>query len=141
MRGQSANERRRILADTGWDPYGGVSYEKIRVLTEEPRTKSAGPAGEATYESGARKFPAQLHEELISLVYTRPGPMSRPRGPCTLGESKSESPPLTPASPRYKTEVFCPDGGKNSTNILTKHYHRTHTQDLRLFCCKLSKVA
>jgi len=71
------------------------------------------------YEFGARMFPAQLHEELIFLIYTWPGPMSRPRGPCTSGESKSESPPLTPVSLRYKTEVFRPDGSKISTNILT----------------------
>jgi len=64
--------------------------------------------GEATYESGARKLPAQLPEELISPIYTWLGPMSCPRGPCTSGEFKSELPPLTLASLRYKTEVFPP---------------------------------
>jgi len=120
MRGQSANEqKRRNLADAGWAPDGGVSYERSESLRRNHVRRGLGPAGETTYESGARKFPAQLHKELISLIYTRPGPMSRPRGPCTSGESKSESPPLTAASLRYKTEVFRPDGGENSTNVLT----------------------
>jgi len=70
MSGRSANERRRILADTGWAPYGRGLVREIRVLTEEPRTRGLGPVGEATYKSGGRKFPAQLHEELISLIYT-----------------------------------------------------------------------
>jgi len=46
--------------------------------------------------------------------------MSRPRGPCTAGQSKSESPFLTPMPLRYKTEVFRSERKeKDSMNILT----------------------
>ena len=104
MRGQSANEQKQEenLADTGWTPDGGVSYERSESLQRNHVRRGLGPAGEATYESTARRFPAWLYEELISLIYTRSGPMSCPRGPYTSGESKSESPPLTPAPLRYK---------------------------------------
>jgi len=102
MRGQSANEQKKNLGRRWLGSYGGVSYKRSKSLRRNNIQRDLVPTGEATYESGAGKFPAQLHEELISLIYTRPGPMSHPRGPCTSGESKSESPPLTPASLRYK---------------------------------------
>jgi len=91
-------------------------------------------------ESLIGKYPARLHETSSPLIYTQPGPMSRPQGPCTSGGSKSESPVLTTASLRYKAEVFRSDG-TNSTNILTNTTTETHTQDLKLFRCELSKVA
>ena len=43
-----------------------------------------------------------MQETSSPLIYTLPGPMSHPRGPCTSEESKSESPFLTPAPLRYK---------------------------------------
>jgi len=67
--------------------------------------------------------------------------MSRPQGHRISGESKSESPLLTSALLRYKPEVFAPAEEKNKHEHPHKHYHRNHTQDLRLFCCELSKVA
>ena len=129
MRGQKCKRVKEKLGRYWLGSLRRGLVREIRVLTEEHIRRGLGPAGEATYESGARKFPAQLHEELISLIYTRPGPMSHPQGPCTSGESKSESPPLTPASLRYKTEVFHPDGRKKSARTSSptlppKHTHK-----------------
>jgi len=99
-------------------PYGGTTYEEVWALQGRPRTSLE-----------QEKFPAQLHEELISLIYTRPGSMSHPRGPCTSGESKSELPPHMLASLRYTTEVFHSDRRENQPEHPHEHYHRNpHTR-------------
>jgi len=74
--------------------------------------------------------------------------MNHPRGPRTSGKSKPESPALTLVhrisryDHHHKKKRFFSEKqeGILSTNT-TQHYHRTHTQDLRLFRCELSKVA
>jgi len=68
-----------------------------------------------------------------------------PRGgdTCFLPRERVQSgtPLLTRAIVDKKEKDFSPQRKEISMNIFTKHHHRTHTQDLRLFRCELSKVA
>ena len=85
MRGQSANERRTNLADAGWAPYGGVSYERSQSLRRNDVQRGLGPAWEATVKSGAIEFPAQLHER-AHLPYLHPARTNEsPMGSIHLG--------------------------------------------------------
>ena len=54
---------------------------------------------------------------------------------------RSASPLLIRVSVDKRKEDFSPQRKVISTKPPHQHYHRTHTQDLRLFRCELSKVA
>jgi len=105
-------------------------------------------AGGATYESRRKNTPPSCMTNSSPLSTPRPEPMIHPRGPCTSGESKPKSPLLTlchQISRRllaYKRKRISPLKAREiSTNILIHPATETHTQDLRLFRCELSKVA
>ena len=109
------------------------------------------PAGGATYKSRRKSSPPSCMTNSSPLSTPRPGPMIHPRGLCALGESKPESPLLTRShqiSRRlflYKRKRISHLTERNQTEQHLQHYqtksHRTHTQDLRLFRCELSKLA
>jgi len=95
-----------------------------------------------------QEFPAQLHDKLISLIYTpartNDPPMGsmHPRGIQTrVTTSHAESSDLTTTPSLQKKENFSPQREKPARNIPINTTTETHTQDLRLFCCELSKVA
>jgi len=108
--------------------------------------------GGATYESRRERTPLSGIKSSSPLSIPRPGPMIHPRGLSTSGESKPESPLLTP-SHQISRRLF-PYKRKRISHLVERNQHehhlqtlpnqippKKHTQDLRLFRCELSKVA
>jgi len=84
-------------------------------------------------------FP-QRHRHLGG-IQVRPTCISRKDTQPVSGEERSGSPLLTRTLTDKKKKTSRLDEKEISTNVLPNTTTETHTQDLRLFRCELSKVA
>jgi len=144
MRGQVQTSGNTTVGDV----VGPPTKEKPQIGVRSGAIEAWVHEGEATY---ADCYPARAHENSSPLSATLLGPMIRPWGPCTSGESKPES-PLLMLSHQISQQLFLHKNEKDfsppreksartSSSTLPNQPTENHTQDLRLFRCEISKVA
>ena len=145
---------RNVLTPCGerngrWSPLaGGATYaERLG-----PRGDWLGSSrGEPRTKPRRKSTPLSCMTNSSPLSTPWPGPMIHPRGLCTSGKSKPESPLLTRRHQisrqlfLYKRKRISHLTERNQPEQHLQHDRpkipRTHIQDLRLFRCELSKVA